>query len=145
MEKNSVLSSIEDNKEKVIKDIETEEILVLTNNSNEVEVAKPIKIEEMGVVTDIHMEDCKVITNQSPTKVVKDIKEKKSKAIIDIKTACEEKIIGNVNTDIQLIKPKTVDILIVEPSNKNINKEEVKEDVMKWIVEKIENKKQSYY
>lgn len=26
-----------------------------------------------------------------------------------------------------------------------INKEEVKEDVMKWIVEKIENKKQSYY
>lgn len=127
VEKNNVLSSIEDNKEKVIKEIETEEMLVLTNNSNEVEVAKPIKVEEVGVVTDIHMKDCKVITNQSSTKVVKDIIEKKSKAIKDIKPVYEEKIIGNVNTDIQLIKPKTIDILIVEPSNKNINKEEIKD------------------
>ena len=127
VEENSVLSSIENNKEKVIKDIETEEILVLTNNSDEVEVAKPIKVEEVGVVTDIHMEDCKVITNQSSTKVVKDIKEKKSNAVIDIKADYEEKIIGNVNTDIQLIEPETVDILIVEPSNRNINKEEIKD------------------
>lgn len=127
VEKNNVLSSIEDNKEKVIKEIETEEMFVLTNNSNEVEVAKPIKVEEVGVVADIHMEDCKVITNQSTTKVVKDIIEKKSKAITYTKPVYEEKVIGNVNADIQLIKPETIDILIVEPSNKNINKEEIKD------------------
>lgn len=127
VEKNNVLSSIEDNKEKVIKEIETEEMFVLTNNSNEVEVAKPIKVEEVGVVADIHMEDCKVITNQSTTKVVKDIIEKKSKAITDAKHVYEEKIIGNVNTDIQLIKPKTIDILVIKPSNKNINEEEIKD------------------
>ncbi|MPM80624.1 hypothetical protein SDC9_127674 [bioreactor metagenome] len=127
VEKNNVLSSIEDNKEKVIKEIETEEMFVLTNNSNEVEVAKPIKVEEVGVVADIHMEDCKVITNQSTTKVVKDIIEKKSKAITDTKPVYEEKIIGNVNTDIQLIKPKTIDILVIKPSNKNINEEEIKD------------------
>lgn len=127
VEKNSVLSSIEYNKEKVVKEIETEEIFVLTNNSDEVEVAKPIKVEGVEVVKDIHMENCKVITNQSSTKVVKDIKEKKSEAIKDIKIIYEEKIIGNVNTDIQLIKPKIVDVLIVEPSNKNINKEEIKD------------------
>ncbi|WP_148558388.1 hypothetical protein [Terrisporobacter glycolicus] len=127
VEKNSVISSIEDNKEKVIKEIETEEMLVLTNNSNEVEVAKPIKVEEVGVVTDIHMEDYKVITNQSTTRAVEDIKENKSEAIIDIKAVYEEKIIGNINKDMQLIKPKTMDILFVEPSNKNINKEEIKD------------------
>ena len=127
IEKDSVISSMEENKEKVIKDINIEEKLVLTNNCNEVEVAKPIKTEQIDVVTDVHIEDCKLITNQSPTKVVKDIKENKSKVIVNEKPIYEEKLIGNINKDIQLVQPKSFNILFIEPSNKNVNKEEIKD------------------
>ncbi|MDU4860662.1 MAG: hypothetical protein E6356_06685 [Terrisporobacter othiniensis] len=126
-EKDSVISSIDEDKEKVIKDINIEEKLVLTNNCNEVKVAKPIKTEQIDVVTDVHIEGGQLITNQSTTKVVKDIKENKLKAIVDENTIYEEKLIGNINKDMQLIQPKSVDILFIEPSNKNVNKEEIKD------------------
>lgn len=123
----SVIESIDERKEKVIKSIEKNEKFVLTNNAKEVEVARPIEVESIDVLTDIHINDCNLITNQSPAQAVKDIKEHKSEAIVDAKSIYEKNIIGNIDTNLHLITPKKVDILFIEPSNENINKEEVKD------------------
>lgn len=127
MEKSGAVTYIEEKKEKVIKDIKRDKKYVLTNNANEVNVAKPIKVEIVDVVTDIHIDESKLVTNKCKTKVVKDIKEEKLQAITDANNIYEDNIIGNINKDVHLIVPKTIDILFVEPSNKNINKEEVKD------------------
>lgn len=127
MENSNVVTSIEEKKQKVIKDIDKDEKYVLTNNANEVDVAKPIKVETVDVVTDIHVDDCRLVTNQCKTKVVKDIKEQKLQAITEANNIYEDNIIGNINKEMHLIVPKTIDILFIEPSNKNINKEEVKD------------------
>lgn len=126
-EKSNVITSIDEKKEKVIKSIDKNEKLVLTNNAKEVEVAKPIEVESVDVLTDIHIDNCNLVTNQSPTKAVKDIKEQKSEAIVDAKPIYAENIIGNIDINSHLITPEKVDILFIEPSNKNINKEEVKD------------------
>lgn len=127
IEGSNVITSIKEKKEKVINNIDIDEKFVLTNNSNEVEVAKPVEIETIDVLTDIHIDDRNVVTNQSTTEVVKDVKDNKSEAIIEVKPIYEENLICNINNNIHLIKPKTIDILFIEPSNKNINKEEVKD------------------
>lgn len=127
IEKYNVISSIDEKKEKMIKDIDINEKFVLTNKSKEVEVAKPIEVESVNVLKDIHIEDYSVITSQSTTKVVGDMKNHELESIVDINLNYEKDIIGNIDKNINLINPKTVDMLFVEPVNKNINKEELKD------------------
>ncbi|WP_195250939.1 hypothetical protein [Romboutsia sp. 1001713B170207_170306_H8] len=121
----SVVSSVDETKESVVKNIEFEEKLVLTDKAKEIEVAKPIQVEELDIVTDIQLEDLNILSNPNKAKVIKDISESKSKAIINIDKNFKSNIVGNIDKSTQFIKPERINILDISPMNNYINKEEV--------------------
>lgn len=121
----SVVSSIDETKENVVKNIEIEEKLVLTDKAKEIEVAKPIQVEELDIVTDVQLEDLNILSNPNKAKVIKDISEGKSKAIVNIDKKFQSNVVGNIDKSTQFIKPERIDILDISPMNDYINKEEV--------------------
>lgn len=70
----NVVNSIEHSSIDVVTDINIDKIEVLTDNAKEVEVAKPIKTNEIEVVRDLDMAQYDIIVNPKNTSAVKDIK-----------------------------------------------------------------------
>ena len=125
LEQCDVINSIEKSTVNVIKGLDIEEKLVLTNNSKEVEVAKPVKTKEVEVITNLDTKDYNVLIDQCPTTAIKEITENKSEAVIGVTPSYLEGVIGNIDKEKQIIKPKTIDILGLEPINKYVDKNEV--------------------
>ena len=125
LEECNVINSIEKSTVNVIKGFDIEEKLVLTNNSKEVEVAKPVKIKEVEVITNLDTKEYNVVIDQGPTTAIKEITENKSEAIIGVIPSYLKGVIGNIDKEKQIIKPKTIDILGLEPINKYVDKNEV--------------------
>ena len=107
--------------------IKIEKKKVLTSNCEEVEVSRPIKTNKIGVLSNINTKNCNVVTNQSKTKVVKELNPNKSTSVIDVKPTYVDNVIKNIDINQQIIKPKTVELMIIGPMNNYLNNEEIKD------------------
>lgn len=121
----SVVENITSEKKDIVKDIKIEKKKVLTSNCEEVEVSKPIKTNKIDVLSDINTKNYNVVTNQSKTKVVKELNQKKSTSVIDVKPTYVDNVIKDIDINEQIIKPKTVELLIIGPMNNYVNREEI--------------------
>ncbi|XTR37022.1 hypothetical protein ACQQ2T_10675 [Paraclostridium tenue] len=124
-DKLDVVSFIEKNTQNVLTEIETEEKLVLTNNSEEVEVSKPIYTEDINVLTNLEIKDYPISTSQIPAQAIGDISQNKIEAITNINPQYLENTISNIDIQRQIIPPKTVEVLDLAPVNRFINKHEL--------------------
>ncbi|MCR8744519.1 hypothetical protein [Romboutsia lituseburensis] len=120
-----VVNSIDIYYQDVVTEIDIEKINVLTDKAKEVEVAKPIKTKTLNVVTDINIENQDIMINKSSTNAVKDITTNECDVISDVYPIYTHDVIGNINYNDQIIKPKTIDILCIEPVNKYVDKEDI--------------------
>ena len=125
--KKSVVENITSEKKNVVKDVKIEKKKVLTSNCEEVEVSRPIKTNKIGVLSNINTKNCNVVTNQSKTKVVKELNPNKSTSVIDVKPTYVDNVIKNIDINQQIIKPKTVELMIIGPMNNYLNNEEIKD------------------
>ena len=105
--KKSVVENITSEKKNVVKDVKIEKKKVLTSN--------------------INTKNCNVVTNQSKTKVVKELNPNKSTSVIDVKPTYVDNVIKNIDINQQIIKPKTVELMIIGPMNNYLNNEEIKD------------------
>ena len=119
--------SKEVNKDSKDATIKIEKKKVLTSNCEEVEVSRPIKTNKIGVLSNINTKNCNVVTNQSKTKVVKELNPNKSTSVIDVKPTYVDNVIKNIDINQQIIKPKTVELMIIGPMNNYLNNEEIKD------------------
>ena len=122
----SVVANITSEKKDIVKDIKIEKKKVLTDNCEEVEVSRPIKTNKINVISGINAKNYNVVTNQSKTKVVKDLNKKKSTSVTNVDFTYVNNVIKDIDTNKQTIKPETVDLLIIGPMNNYLNKEEIK-------------------
>ena len=120
-----VVENITSEKKDIVKDIKIEKKKVLTDNCEEVEVSKPIKTNKIDVLSDIHAKNYNVVTNQSKTKVVKELNPKKLTSVVDIELTYVNNVIKDIDINEQIIKPETVELLIIGPMNNYLNKEEI--------------------
>ena len=125
--KKSVVENITSEKKNVVKYVKIEKKKVLTSNCEEVEVSRPIKTNKIGVLSNINTKNCNVVTNQSKTKVVKELNPNKSTSVIDVKPTYVDNVIKNIDINQQIIKPKTVELMIIGPMNNYLNNEEIKD------------------
>ena len=125
--KKSVVENITSEKKNMVKDVKIEKKKVLTSNCEEVEVSRPIKTNKIGVLSNINTKNCNVVTNQSKTKVVKELNPNKSTSVIDVKPTYVDNVIKNIDINQQIIKPKTVELMIIGPMNNYLNNEEIKD------------------
>ena len=121
------IENITSEKKNVVKDVKIEKKKVLTSNCEEVEVSRPIKTNKIGVLSNINTKNCNVVTNQSKTKVVKELNPNKSTSVIDVKPTYVDNVIKNIDINQQIIKPKTVELMIIGPMNNYLNNEEIKD------------------
>ena len=124
-QRSEAIHSIQMYPQDVIAKIDIEQKNVLTESAKEVEVSKPLKTKAVNVITDIDIKSCNVVVNQSSTTAVKEIKQQKHNVLTDISTTYTKGVIGNINNKEQIIKPKTIDILCIEPLNEYVDKSEV--------------------
>ncbi|MGL4913469.1 MAG: hypothetical protein ACRC3Y_13680 [Romboutsia sp.] len=124
-QESEAINSIEMYPQDVIAKIDIEQKKVLTESAKEVEVSKPLKTKSINVITDIDIKDCNVVVNQCSTTAVKEMKQYKHDVVTDISTTYTKGVIGNINNKKQIIKPKTIDILCIEPLNEYVDKSEV--------------------
>lgn len=120
-----VIESITTEKKDILQDVKIENIKVLTSDCEEVEVSKPIKTDKINVLSDIDIKNYNVVTNQSKTTVVKELNQNKLSSVTDIKTTYIDNVIANIDINEQLIQPKTIDLLIIEPINNYVSKENI--------------------
>ena len=120
------IENITSEKKNVVKDVKIEKKKVLTSNCEEVEVSRPIKTNKIGVLSNINTKNCNVVTNQSKTKVVKELNPNKSTSVIDVKPTYVDNVIKNIDINQQIIKPKTVELMIIGPMNNYLSNEEIK-------------------
>ena len=121
------IENITSEKKNVVKYVKIEKKKVLTSNCEEVEVSRPIKTNKIGVLSNINTKNCNVVTNQSKTKVVKELNPNKSTSVIDVKPTYVDNVIKNIDINQQIIKPKTVELMIIGPMNNYLNNEEIKD------------------
>ena len=121
------IENITSEKKNRVKDVKIEKKKVLTSNCEEVEVSRPIKTNKIGVLSNINTKNCNVVTNQSKTKVVKELNPNKSTSVIDVKPTYVDNVIKNIDINQQIIKPKTVELMIIGPMNNYLNNEEIKD------------------
>ncbi|WP_312258327.1 hypothetical protein [Romboutsia ilealis] len=121
----SVVENITSEKKNIVKDIKIEKKKVLTTNCEDVEVSKPIKTNKIGVLSDINTQNYNVVINQSKTKVVKELNQNKLTSVRDIESTYVNNVIKDIDINEQIIKPETVELLIIGPMNKYLNKEEI--------------------
>ena len=95
--KKSVVENITSEKKNMVKDVKIEKKKVLTSNCEEVEVSRPIKTNKIGVLSNINTKNCNVVTNQSKTKVVKELNPNKSTSVIDVKPTYVDNVIKNID------------------------------------------------
>ena len=120
-----VVENITSEKKNIVKDIKIEKKKVLTTNCEDVEVSKPIKTNKIGVLSDINTQNYNVVINQSKTKVVKELNQNKLTSVRDIESTYVNNVIKDIDINEQIIKPETVELLIIGPMNKYLNKEEI--------------------
>lgn len=125
--KKSVVENITSEKKNVVKDVKLEKKKILTSNCEEVEVSRPIKTNKIGVLSNISTKNCNVVTNQSKTKVVKELNPNKSTSVIDVNPTYVDNVIKNIDINQQIIKPKTVELMIIGPMNNYLSNEEIKD------------------
>lgn len=121
----SVVENITTEKKDIVKDIKIENKKVLTSNCEEVEVSRPVRTNKIDVVSGINTKDYNVVTNQSKTKVVKELNQNKLTSVIDVKPTYVDNVIKDIDINEQIIKPKTVELLIIGPMNNYVNREEI--------------------
>ena len=117
-----VVENITSEKKNIVKDIKIEKKKVLTTNCEDVEVSKPIKTNKIGVLSDINTQNYNVVINQSKTKVVKELNQNKLTSVRDIESTYVNNVIKDIDINEQIIKPETVELLIIGPMNKYLNK-----------------------
>ncbi|KKY02211.1 hypothetical protein VN21_04350 [Paraclostridium benzoelyticum] len=113
-----VVSSIKKTTKKILKNIDTEKKLVLTNNSSEVAVSKPILTENVDVITDLKIKNHNVLVNQTPTKAIDKIVQNKIDSISNIIISKIDNILSDIDSETQIIETKTVEVLDLDPINK---------------------------
>lgn len=104
-----VVSHIEKLNSNLVSNIETDEKLVLTDKSNEIEVSKPIDTKPIDVLTDLTVPNYKVSINPTSTSAIDKVNTSTIDCLSDI--------------DIFNLK-NTIEILDFSPINKGINKSE---------------------
>lgn len=120
-----VVSSIEKTTKNIIKSIDTEKKLVLTNNSAEVEVSKPIFTESIDVLTDLKIKKHNVLVNQTPTKAIDKIVQNKVNTISNIILSKIDNILSDIDSETQIIKTHNIEVLDLEPINKFLDKNSI--------------------
>ncbi|MBZ6007344.1 MULTISPECIES: hypothetical protein [Paraclostridium] len=113
-----VVSSIKKTTKNILKNIDTEKKLVLTNNSSEVEVSKPILTENVDVITDLKIKNHNVLVNQTPTKAIDKIIQNKIDSISNITISKIDNVLSDIDSETQIIETKTVEVLDLDPINK---------------------------
>lgn len=127
VESENVISSMDNDKKRLVKDIDIQEKLVLTNNSKEVNVAKPVRTNPIEVLTSLHTNQDNIGVNPNLTKVIEDIDKIKSKPIESIDKEYLSSVLSNIDKDINIINTQTIEILDIEPIHSYINKYEIAE------------------
>lgn len=116
------VSHIEKVDSKLISSIETEEKLVLSDKSSETSVSKPLDIESIDVLTNLDVKQCNISVNPTPTKAVSNIIENTVDCLSSINTCNLKNTLSNINTETQIVKTKTIEVLELTPLNKFIDK-----------------------
>lgn len=117
-----VVSSIKKTTKNILKNIDTEKKLVLTNNSSEVEVSKPILTENVDVITDLKIKNHNVLVNQTPTKAIDKIAQNKIDSISNIIVSKVDNILADIDLETQIIETQTIEVLDLDPINKFLDK-----------------------
>lgn len=117
-----VVRSIKKTTKNILKSIDTEKKLVLTNNSSEVEVSKPISTENIDVITDLKIKNHNVLVNQTPTKAIDKIVQNKIDSISNIIVSKLDNVLSDIDSETQIIETQTIEVLDLDPINKFLDK-----------------------
>lgn len=119
-----VVSHIKKLNSNLVSNIETDEKLVLTDKSNEIEVSKPIDTKPIDVLTDLTVPNYKVSINPASTSAIDKVTTSTTDCLSDIDIFNLKNTLSNIDENTQIIKTNTIEILDFSPINKGINKSE---------------------
>lgn len=120
-----VVSHIEKLNSNLVSNIETDEKLVLTDKSTEIEVSKPIYTEPIDVLTNLDIPNYKVSINPTSTSAIDKINKSTIDCLSDIDIFNLKNTLSNIDENTQIIKANTIEILDFSPINKYVNKSEL--------------------
>lgn len=120
-----VVSHIEKLNSNLVSNIETDEKLVLTDKSNEIEVSKPIDIEPIDVLTDLDISNYNLSINPTPTSAINKLNASTIDCLSDIDIFNLTNTLSNIDENTQIVKTNTIEVLGFSPINKSVNKSEL--------------------